>query len=96
MMIAERIKELRERNRWKQADLAKQLNVTRSSVNAWEMGTSVPSTPVVVDMAKLFKVSTDYILGEDHTATISVEGLDNREVGILVETANMFRKNRRD
>lgn len=39
-MIAERIKELREEKAWTQTELAKILGVTRSCVNAWEMGIS--------------------------------------------------------
>lgn len=94
IMIAEKIKELRERNGLKQVDLAKMLNVTRSSVNAWEMGISVPSTQFIAELANLLKVSTDYILGIDDFSTISVKGLDFKEVGILVETANKFRENK--
>ena len=60
---AERIKELREKNNMTQSDLARRLGITRSSVNAWEMGISIPSTQYVVELAELFKVSTDYILG---------------------------------
>ena len=47
-MIAERIKYLRERSGMTQAGLAKVLGITRSSVNAWEMGISVPSTQYIV------------------------------------------------
>ena len=36
-MICDRIKELREKAGYSQAQLAKRLDVTRSSVNAWEM-----------------------------------------------------------
>ena len=43
-MIADKIKFLREEKGMTQADLAKQLGITRSSVNAWEMGISTPST----------------------------------------------------
>ena len=43
-MIADRIKSLREKQNKTQTELAKQLGITRSSVNAWEMGISVPST----------------------------------------------------
>lgn len=62
-MVADKIKLLREKNNLTQSALAKKLNVTRSSVNAWEMGISVPSTALLVDIAKLFHVSTDYLLG---------------------------------
>lgn len=93
-MIGEKIRELRERNKLTQNDLARLLNITRSSVNAWESGFSVPSTQYVVELARIWKVSTDYLLGLNDTATISVTGLDTIEVGLLVETANKFRENR--
>ena len=93
-MIGEKIKELRERNKLTQSDLAKLLNITRSSVNAWESGLSAPSTQYIAELARILKVSTDYLLGLNNTATISVTGLDTIEVGLLVETANKFRENR--
>ena len=64
-MISDRIKQLREQNSMTQAELAKRLCITRSSVNAWEMGISVPSTQSLVDLANIFDVSTDYLLGLD-------------------------------
>jgi len=94
-MLVEKIKELRERNGLTQANLAKKLHITRSSVNAWEMGFSLPSTQSVAQLAKIFNVSTDYLLGVDNGASISVKGLDVKEVGILVETANKFRENKK-
>ena len=43
-MVAARIKLLRDQRGMTQTELAKRLGITRSSVNAWEMGISVPST----------------------------------------------------
>ena len=74
---------LREQKGLTQTDLAKQLGITRSSVNAWEMGISVPSTQYVVELASLFKVSTDYILGADVSASISVAGLSEKDIQIV-------------
>ena len=47
-MVADRIKTLREENQMTQAELARRLSITRASVNAWEMGISVPSTQYIV------------------------------------------------
>ena len=60
-MLSEMIKSLREDAGFSQSQLAKKLDVTRSSVNAWEMGLSTPTTHYIVELAKLFHVSTDYI-----------------------------------
>ena len=92
-MIADRIKSLRENQNKTQSELAKQLGITRSSVNAWEMGISVPSTQYVVELAHIFKVSTDYLLGVDTTSSISVAGLSEKDVEII-NTLNLHLKNR--
>ena len=92
-MIADRIKSLRENQNQTQSELARQLGITRSSVNAWEMGISVPSTQYVEELAHIFKVSTDYLLGVDTTASISVAGLTEKDVEI-VNTLVLHLKNR--
>lgn len=92
-MIADRIKSLRENQNKTQSELARQLGITRSSVNAWEMGISVPSTQYVVELAHIFKVSTDYLLGVDTTSSISVAGLTEKDVEII-NTLILHLKNR--
>ena len=50
--LAEKIKILREKSGLTQAEIARTLGLSRSSVNAWEMGLSVPSTQYIVELAK--------------------------------------------
>lgn len=90
-MVADRIKSLREKNNLTQTALAKQLNVTRSSVNAWEMGISVPSTALIVDLAKLFHISTDYLLGINETASLDVSRLNEKEIMLIYDLINYFK-----
>ena len=82
-MVADNIKALREQNGFTQSDLAKKLGITRSSVNAWEMGISVPSTQYIVELANIFKVSTDFLLGVKSTATVNVDGLSEKDVQLV-------------
>lgn len=92
-MVADRIKTLREQQNMTQTQLAKQLGITRSSVNAWEMGISVPSTQYIVELANIFKVSTDYLLGVPNTSSISVAGLSDKDIE-LVRSIILHLKNR--
>ena len=82
-MIADRIKNLREQKDITQTELARRLGITRSSVNAWEMGISVPSTQYIVELAGIFRVSTDFLLGVEESATVRVDGLDERDVELI-------------
>ncbi|MBR5156977.1 MAG: helix-turn-helix transcriptional regulator [Clostridia bacterium] len=82
-MVADKIKYLREEKKITQAELAKILGITRSSVNAWEMGISVPSTQYIVELANIFRVSTDFLLGIDNNATISTEGLSDEDIKLV-------------
>ena len=91
-MVADRIKILREKRQITQAELAKQLGITRAGVNAWEMGISIPSTQYIVELARYFGVSTDYLLGIDHTATVSVQGLSDREIASIVEIIQCYKE----
>lgn len=94
-MIAEKIKELREANSMTQNEVAKRLGITRSSVNAWEMGISVPSTMYMVQLAQLFSVSADYILGLDSRAVIDISGLDDESVRVLNDMVRYMRERQR-
>lgn len=82
-MVADRIKQLRENRGWTQSELSKELGITRSSVNAWELGISVPSTQYIVELAGLFGVSTDYLLCADSSATISLNGLSEADMQLV-------------
>ena len=93
-MIAERIKELREEKAWTQTELAKILGVTRSCVNAWEMGISVPSTQYVVELASLFHISTDFLLGVEASASVSVEGLSDEDIQLVHTIIDHLRSHR--
>ena len=91
-MVADRIKFLREQKEMSQSALAKQLGITRSSVNAWEMGISVPSTQYIVELAGIFKVSTDYLLCVDTSSSVSVSGLSEKDVQLVYTVINHLRE----
>lgn len=91
-MTSDRIKALREARGWTQAELARRLSMTRNGVNSWEQGLSMPSPALLVDLAKVFAVSTDYLLCVDNLASVNVTGLEERDVAILTELAERLRQ----
>lgn len=94
-MIAERIKMLRENKHLSQTELSKRLGITRSSINAWEMGISTPSTTYLVELSNIFHVSVDYLLGLEKHINLDVTGLDTEQIRILTDLAEHFRNEKK-
>ena len=93
-MIGDRIKELRARNGLTRADLSRRLQISRSAVNAWEMGISVPSTQYVVELASLFRVTTDFLLDRTSEETLDISELNEGEKELLTRMLQYFSAHR--
>lgn len=91
-MICDRIKEAREKNGLTQSALAKKLGLSRSAVNAWEIGVNIPSAQYLIALSKLFKVSTDYLLELDHKETIDISSLRDEEKQLMYDLMAYFEK----
>ena len=65
MILADKIVSLRKKAGWSQEELAEQLGVTRQSVSKWEGAQSIPDMDKVVQMSRLFGVTTDYLLKDE-------------------------------
>ena len=61
-MLGERICLLRRRQGWSQAELAKRLRISASTVGMYEQGRREPSLEGVVELSRAFGVSVDYLL----------------------------------
>jgi class 3 adenylate cyclase len=63
MKIGQKIRSLREKHGLKQINLANALQVSPQAVSKWERGAACPETGLLMKIAQLFDVSTDYLLG---------------------------------
>lgn len=62
-MIGERLAEVRKDHGDTQQTLAVKLNVTKYTVSSWEQEKSDPSHEMLVQICRLYGVSSDYLLG---------------------------------
>ncbi|WP_423211321.1 helix-turn-helix transcriptional regulator [Paracoccus yeei] len=60
-----RIPDLRQQRGWSQADLARQLQVSRQTVNALERGRYDPSLPLAFTIARLFGLAVEDVFQPD-------------------------------
>ena len=66
MKLSEKIINLRKSNGMSQEDLADKLHVSRQAISRWESGSAMPDATNIVEISKLFNVTTDYLLVEDY------------------------------
>ena len=66
MKLSEKIVRLRKINGWSQEDLAEKLNVSRQAISRWEGGTAQPDASNILQLSKLFGVTTDYLLNDEY------------------------------
>lgn len=74
-MLGQRICALRTALGWSQVDLSKRLGVAKQTVSNWENDNIQPSVEMLVRVAKILNVSSDYLLGLDSQLCLNVQGL---------------------
>ncbi len=84
MNFGERLKALRTGQKLSQRELAERLGVAKSIVSYYESGDRYPSYDILVKMAHLFHVTTDYLLDVDKNRVIDVSNLSEEEIGVVI------------
>lgn len=76
-----------------QAQLAQKLGITKSVISAYETGLRLPSYDILIHIAKLFNVSTDFLLGVENKQNVDFSGLSQEEVDALMNLIRAMKRN---
>ena len=68
-LIGERISQARARHGWNQSELARRLGKPRQHLSQIEQGKQQPRAELLIELATVLGVSTDYLLGRVHDET---------------------------
>ncbi|MBQ8215528.1 MAG: helix-turn-helix transcriptional regulator [Clostridia bacterium] len=90
--FGEKLKTLRTEAGMTQTELAKRLSITKSVVSYYELQERTPSPDVLIQLADIFHVTTDYLLGIDHKKMIDVSDLSDEDMHFLLITIETLRK----
>lgn len=82
-MLGQRIGELRRALGWSQVELAKRLSVAKQTVSNWENDNIQPSIEMLIRLAVIMGVSTDYLLGLDNIPRIDIHDIPENVVAHL-------------
>lgn len=90
--FGDKLRTLRTEAGMTQTDLAKRLNITKSVVSYYELQERTPSPDVLIKLANVFHVSTDYLLGINHKKMIDVSDLSDEDIRFLLITIETLKK----
>ena len=82
------LKTLRLRKNMTQAQLAQKLGLTKSVISAYETGLRL-----LIHIARIYNVSTDYLLGIEQKQEIDLSGLSQEEIDALMNLINAMKRN---
>lgn len=91
MNMGEKLKSLRIEKKLTQKQVADRIGLAISAVSSYESGTRYPSYDVLVKLARIFHVSTDYLLGMTDTRNVDVTGLNDNEIELVSQLVDMLR-----
>ena len=90
--IGEKIRAYRSSLKMTQADFAYRLGITGASVSAYENGTRLPSSEILVKISNILGVSTDALLGRQEGTRVSIDvtELTPKQRSIVQDTVDIF------
>ena len=82
------LKEIRNSKLMTQKEVAEKLNITQATYSGYESGKYQPSIDILIAISKLFKVSIDYLVGNQNNFTIDMSDLPEIKKQILLYHLN--------
>lgn len=89
--FGEKLRNLRIKNKLTQEQLANKLRLTKSIISAYENGLRMPSYDILINLSKIFDVSTDYLLGNVNPQSIDLSGLNAEEKDAILKVIELLR-----
>lgn len=94
VQFGSRLKELRTERNFTQKQLADRIGLAISAISSYESGNRYPSYEVLLQLSRIFHVSTDYLLGVEYNRTIDVSGLNENEIDVIHQMVKILRNNK--
>jgi transcriptional regulator with XRE-family HTH domain len=89
--MGEKLKSLRIAKKLTQKQVADRIGLAISAVSSYESGTRYPSYDVLIKLATMFHVSTDYLIGMTDVRNIDITGLSDEEVSVIAQMVDILR-----
>ena len=92
--LSKKLTLLRQQQNLSQSEVARRISVSSSAISAYEADKISPSLEILVKLAKLYHVSTDYLLGIDYPrdkAVLDTSNLSKEQLTVLQNLIDIMR-----
>ena len=90
--MGDKLRSLRIEKKLTQKQVADRIGLAISAVSSYESGSRYPSYDALIKLARIFHVSTDYLLGMTDKRNIDVTGLSDDEIEVVSQLVEMLRR----
>lgn len=90
MTFGEKLQALRKKHGWTQEELAAKITVSRQALSKWELGAAIPDTENVLQISKLFGVSTDYLLNDEYDSDNDIPAVQAKSEALTKRYSGMM------
>ena len=88
-----RLKELREKNKLTQKEIASKLNISNVTYNRYELGQREPDIKTLFKLADYYKVSLDYLLEHETEGNVDTSSFSDTKKGCVLLIEKLTEEN---
>lgn len=92
MILGEKIKALRTAKKMSQKELAERIGIAKSVISFYESGDRSPSYDVLIKIARIFNVTTDYLLDVERERVLNVSDLTEEDIAVVSTVVEALKK----
>ncbi|WP_053942178.1 helix-turn-helix domain-containing protein [Kallipyga gabonensis] len=90
MKLSDKIVRLRKSYGMSQEELAEKMKVSRQAISRWEVGTAMPDAGNILQLSKLFHVTSDYLLNDDYQSDDDLPIIQDKESDRVHQMTTLF------
>ena len=90
--FGEILRSLRKQSGLTQSELGRRVGLSKAVVSKYENGMGYPTFDTLIRIARIFSVTTDYLLGVESGNILDVSGLSDSQLEAVQRTVNEFKK----
>lgn len=91
LILVDKLKVLRKKKGLTQVQVAERLGLSKAVISSYEVSSRSPSYDILIKLARLYGVSTDYLLGVETSKTIDVIGLSEKQINSVINMINAIK-----